>query len=321
MARRDVYQFDKIPVYKLADTVLLFTTNEEYFYQQCGVNARYIPMLINHKKQTEIVPITHRKLIVLWCGRLDNIKKNFTDALKIFKCIVRENNNIICYIVGSGKKIIMFYIKLYIYLNRLYNNVIYVPYTKNIELFYKIASVQLVTSSFESFSMVIAESKSFGVPLVTYELPMLDLLKDGKGYVSVKCHDIQAASKSILEIFNNKNYMEHLSREARESIEPFLNYDFDEEWAKLLADPCKKHFHNTVPAENIDNNCLFWNYMLTMYESGLRRINLTNYIKQTLILVIKITKLVLKPFLPIGSYRRFIVIKICQYFKSLFNFK
>ena len=314
-AQNKKFPFDRISVYKLADILLTLSSSENIFYKACGVNAYYMQNPIMNIQRTDITPVSLRKPIVLWCGRLSN-EKNFKEALRIFKILVNKENNITCYIVGSGSVKNNLYVSLFIHFYRLGGKVIHVPYTKNVEIFYKKASVHLVTSSFESFPMVVAEGKLYGLPLVSYELPNVELLKDGKGYVCITPHNIQDAAESILKIINNKEYALYLSNEARESIEKFLNFDLYKAWSEILENPIKQY--TMITEKDKKNLCLFWNTALSLYHEGLSsRPDKKQQLKQLLINIRASIKTQLFPVIPLGKRQRDILLKIYHYMKTI----
>ena len=309
MALNGYFPFNPTLVYKLADTVLTLSQNEMIFYRQCGVNTYYMPNPVVNLHTNMVHNKHEQNKVVLWCGRLYNEQKNYKDALKIFKNIILENDKVVCYIIGSGNKLDQIYVQLFILFNRLQNKIIHIPYTQNLNAWYQKADVHLVTSSFETFPMVIVESKAHGLPLVTYDLPVVELLKDGKGYVSVYPHDIVGASNAVLSILNSKEYAEQLSIEAFESIQPFLKFNLIDAWSKILEDPRKKQVQN-VSELNAENMRLFWCNTISMYHEGLaNRLSIKKYIK----LIIKV---ILKPILPENSIRRQYAVKLYHFFKK-----
>ena len=290
-----MYPFDRVAVYKLADILLTLSSSEETFYTLCGVNARYVPNPSADIIKSDIIPIKQRNLSVLWIGRLSN-EKNYKEALKIFKIIVDKYVNVKCYIVGSGGIRDNIFVDFFIKFNNLNDNIIHIPYTKDVEVFYKKTYVQLVTSSFESFPMVIVEGKLYGLPLVTYDLPTVELLKDERGIVRVESHNIQEAADAVLTILKNKEYAERLSNEARESIESFFQCDQEKIWSEIFKDPCKKYIK--IGEKDTENMSLFWSSLITMYHEGLvSKPSVRQQIK-TLI------KCILEIFFPVGSQRR-----------------
>ena len=315
-AQNKKYLFDRVTIYKIADILLTLSSSERLFYQTCGVNTLYIPNPIANIDRSNITPVLQREPIVLWVGRISK-EKNYKEALKIFKILVNKNNNITCHIVGSGSIKNNIYVRLFIYFNKLNKKIIYTPYTKDIDCFYKKASVLLVTSSFESFPMVVVEGKLYGLPLVTYELPTVEILKDNRGYVCIERHNIKEAADAVLKILEDKEYANCLSHEARESIEPFLHFYFEKKWSEILNNPSMQY----SKVEKIDSNnmCLFWKTLLSMYHEGLiSRPDFKEQFKEFIIDFKPVIKKLLTYLLPINSRRRNIVLNIYHSIKSLF---
>ena len=310
MALKAIYPFDRVAVYRLADILLTLSLSEECFYKLCGINTRYLPNPIKYIDKSEITPIDQRTPTVLWVGRISK-EKNYKDALKILKVVVNNNKDVVCYIVGSGGIKDNIYLNLFIKIHHLKNNIIHVPYTKDVDFFYKKASVHLVTSSCESFSMVIVEGKAYGLPLVTYDLPTLEVLKNGKGSVRIELHNIQEAADAVLKIIKNREYAKQLAHEARESIEPFLHFDQEKAWSEIFDIATRQ---STKVIENNEKNIsLFWHNLISMYNEGLFSRPST---KQKLKFLIK---RILTYFLPLGSLRRRIAIRI--YYSVILNKK
>ncbi len=266
------YSFSRPLVYALADTVLVLSRSEEYFYRQCGVNARYLPNPIP-TFHTEESP--HREdtapPVVLWLGRLDNGQKNYCEALQIFQKILAAEDRAVCYLVGSGEPQDNKFVRRFIAQHNLHDRLIHVPYTQDIARFYSMATVHLVTSTFESFPMVVAESRMAGLPLVTYEMPYLEMLREKKGYISVPRHDVQGAADAVLSILKDSAYALRLSQEARESIQPFLAVDLAGAWRDILEHPAQQH--GPLPSREERQLALtFWEHTLSMYNEGINKV-------------------------------------------------
>lgn len=266
------YPFSRPLVYALADTVLVLSRSEEYFYRQCGVNARYLPNPIP-TFHTEESP--HREdtapPVVLWLGRLDNGQKNYCEALQIFQKILAAEDRAVCYLVGSGEPQDNKFVRRFIAQHNLHDRLIHVPYTQDVARFYSMATVHLVTSTFESFPMVVAESRMAGLPLVTYEMPYLEMLREKKGYISVPRHDVQGAADAVLSILKDSAYALRLSQEARESIQPFLAVDLAGAWRDILEHPAQQH--GPLPSREERQLALtFWEHTLSMYNEGINKV-------------------------------------------------
>lgn len=305
------YPFTPPTVFQLASTVCVLSSTEAYFYQQYGVNARYLPNPIAALATEPSDTIFHQqdRPAVVWIGRLSE-EKNYKEALQVFKIISTNRNDIICYMIGSGDFSEKNYVKHFINKHKLQKNIIYIPYTLNVNQYYRSATVHLLTSSCESFAMVIAEGKIHALPLVTYALPWLELLKDGKGYISVHRHDMEGAASAVLSIISNSELRQRLSHEARESIQPFLQYDFAGAWKELLESP-QKIQPGVYQGENPSNMHILCDHIFSMYREGRRRNSSESLNKESIKRILKNLPLI-DSILPIGSRRREFVKKIIK---------
>lgn len=218
---------------KFSDKLLVLTTIDCNYYQTMGVNACYLPNPIQfslHQQPKETGKV------ILWSGRLDAYK-NYIDALRIMKLVVSVHPEAQLIMLGrefdqnSGNQVLQF-----IRNHHLEKNVHWFGAVPDVEKYYELANIFLMTSSFESFGMVIAESKSFGLPLVTYDMPYLEMLKDGKGYLNVPQGDIDAAADKICMLLEDETLYNRLSAEAKESAAAFLAFDQEQAWREIFAE-------------------------------------------------------------------------------------
>lgn len=309
------FPFNPPMVSMLAHTVCTLSSTEAYFYQQCGVNACYLPppVVALPDEPTDISPSSSNRPVVIWIGRLSE-DKNYKEALQIFKIICEQQHNILCYIVGSEDNKEHKYVQNFINRNKLQDNIIHIPYTQYINQYYKSSTIHLLTSSFESFSMVIAEGKMHALPLVTYALPWLELLKENKGYISVQPHDVKGAADAILTILNDEQLQQRLSHEALESIQPFLDYNLAGAWKELLESP-QKIQPGVFQGDSASKIQILWKYIFSMYIEGHRK-NSSEFSKEYIKKKLKSLPFI-NTLLPPASRRRIFVRNIT---KKLYNY-
>lgn len=257
-------------VYLLCDALIVLSRMEETFYQNMGVNAIYVP---NPIEPAPTVGDNNQEFvrdqdIVLWIGRLDAAVKNYRDALEIMKNLVNKRPNTLCYIVGGEfTRGSVSEVKRYIQRNNLSKSVFWYDHTLDVAPFYQKAKIHLVTSRMESFSMMIAESKAFGIPMVNFSLPYLELLGDQKGYVSIPQGDIDGATDAITEILDNPEKWKRLSDEALESIQTFTQFNLAEKWESIIQD-IESFCGSRTFTEKCRLNLLFWETMMGHLSEG-----------------------------------------------------
>ncbi len=259
---------DRPDIFKLADCVTVLSHVEESYWRAFGINAVYcpnpIPFQLQHRSVSQI-----EKHSILWVGHLDTTIKRVTDTIGIMKEVVNVIPDAKLYIVGDEyiyEDGVYELLQKSIEKNNLTANIILCGSTQNIEDYYKKTQIHLVTSASEVFPMTIAESKAYGVPLVMYDLPWLEICKDGKGFLSAHQGDKAQAAQNIISIMLDETLETKLQHEAQESLEPFLEFDLKSYWGEIFDNLFQKHV--SVPANG--NTELILRSMLQQYEYGMK---------------------------------------------------
>lgn len=69
--------------------------------------------------------------------------------------------------------------------------------------------------------MNLIEAKQYGIPVVLYELPYVELIKDQKGIIPVPQHSVKEAAEAIIELLCNDSKREALSLASEQSLDTF----------------------------------------------------------------------------------------------------
>lgn len=223
-------------VFKLCDIVLSLSENNARFYQLCGCNSYLVQNPIPDDLSSNNALSTLDTKHILWVGRLSP-DKNPMDALKVFRLVHEQQPDVILDIVGGddgGETISK--LKTYVLKYNLQNNVIFHGKKKQSEIedFYLNSFCVLLTSEMEGYSMVVLESKAYGLPLVMFELPYLTLCKEGKGILSAPIGNIEQLAENILLLLKNDYFRKSVGRAARESFDNFNAYDLQGNWKKII---------------------------------------------------------------------------------------
>lgn len=259
----------RAPIYRIADKMIVLSKTEQLYWTARGVSSEYIQNPIEDIQCDE-----RERTYILWLGRFDRNQKQYEDAIHIMQQVVSVCPDAIMHIVGNDftpgatenlEKLIDKF--------DLENNVKLLPFQKDVKELYEGAKIHLLTSAYESFPMTIIESKSYGVPLVLYEMPYLELLKDGKGYYSVPQGDRKQAAQKIIALLENPELCKEKSKEARESIQYFKEFDLESKWDTLI----KGIFTEKDATENnsvaIEDMNVIIETMLFHYEKGITKYN------------------------------------------------
>lgn len=223
-----------VSCYRQMDTVAALDRTDTIFLRMYGVNAIYVPNPICLSDQErEPWTFNEENKGILWVGRFSP-EKNIDDIIPIMKNVVRELPEAHLSVLGDAPTGELIRLQREINVNGLSKNISFLGFHANVQEYYKKAGVVIVTSSFEGFSYVIAESKWYGVPLVTYDMPYLELLRDGKGYAAVEHHDYKKMSENVVRLLKDTDLRRKTSKESYDSIEPFLRYDYKGIWRGII---------------------------------------------------------------------------------------
>lgn len=216
---------------KKCDTILSLTRVSQRFYELIGLRSLYIQNPIDPELIEEKVSGLTEKTVI-WIGRMIPEKKP-KDAIRIIELVKKKIPDIKLLMVGKGPEEAT--IRKMIEKNKLGKHVELIGYTKKVEEYYKKASVMLFTSMYEGFSMVLLESKAFGLPCVMYDLPYLSMVKDSAGIRVVEQGDVLTAADEITKILLNQKLCKDLGSQARKSLEEMYNSYSDSQWRDIFS--------------------------------------------------------------------------------------
>lgn len=232
-----------LPIFKILDGLVVLSKLEETYWKTFGIRSFYIENPFNEELKDK--NIEGVKDSVTWVGRLDIYSKQYFDVVETAAIVKESYPDVKFKMFGSGNQAKICELNQYIKRNGLEKNVHFCGYETDIASIYKNTRIQLVTSAYECFPMVIYESKILGIPLVMYELPYLELLKNKLGYRAVPNGDIQGLAKNICRVLDSPKLEKQLSNEARVSIQGFNNEQVGQKWA---------HFFYNIEEQIYDNS-------------------------------------------------------------------
>lgn len=240
MEKREVSKY-YASMYQIADKLVVLSETDKKFWQCLGCHCIYIQNPIEYSME-EIKEIQNEEKLrngrtIAWVGRLVQNPKRVFDVVPIMKKVIKQVPDAKLKLSGlATNKKDSFELKQLIQNNDLSEVIEICGYESDINKIYQEADILLLTSESESFCNVILESKIWGVPLVLYELPWLELLKKKKGYISVESKNTDAMAETIIELLNNEEKRQRLTEEAEESVEDYAKYDVYQGWNELFED-------------------------------------------------------------------------------------
>ncbi|KKL14639.1 hypothetical protein LCGC14_2513650 [marine sediment metagenome] len=217
--------------------------------EKMGINERKIKILpsgldteIYDKISKKITPKLENyfiskynisKPILLYVGRLIE-RKGCQFLLKALPSVIKKYPKLKCIIIGDGPQEKTFK-ELAIKLG-LKNNTIFTgylkPVSKELIFFYKIGDIQILPSSAESMPVSVMEGLYFGKNILITDLHFAKWISyNGKKlYIPLNPENIYDMSQKIINLLENKELREKLSKEGKEFIRENLSWN---ELAKL----------------------------------------------------------------------------------------
>lgn len=171
---------------------------------------------------------------VLSVGRLVRAK-GFDILLDIWAGISQKQNDWILQIVGSGEEQENLWYKVKDL--HLEEKVQMIPTVGNIEDYYRTASIYVSAARFEPWGLVLAEAKSFGLPIVCFDCPHgpKNIVRNGVDGDLIALNDSDDMKAKILLLMDDQELRKRYGRAAREDFEcRFSKRSIFNKWTELL---------------------------------------------------------------------------------------
>lgn len=170
--------------------------------------------------------------IVLAVGRLTYVK-GFDMLLEAWKDVVKNKPNWKLQIVGDGEE--SSNLKNFIHKEKLSDSVEMVGSVSSVKDYYENADIFCLSSRFEGFPMVLLETLSFGLPVVSFDCATgpEEILKDTNS-VLVAQNDIAMLSKELISLMDNREKRNIISKKSKEKAKQYHHIEIISKWEELL---------------------------------------------------------------------------------------
>ncbi|MCM1054534.1 MAG: glycosyltransferase [Bacteroides sp.] len=179
-------------------------------------------------------PLSDRSRSILFLCRLEKKHKRPDHAADIAELVVKRFPDAKMYIVGSGDEDYVKTLKKSVSKRGLDNNIFFVGFTKDVEKYYRECGVFLSCSSHEGAPMTLCEALSFGMPVVMYELPYLEIVKGNPGIISVPQNDKISAADAICRLFADDGLLKETGKKGKSFTKKMYSYDIGEKWEQIF---------------------------------------------------------------------------------------
>ena len=142
--------------------------------------------------------------------------KGIFDLIKIWKLVCREKPEARLGVIGKGEKEIMEEIKTKVENAGLKRNIKLLGFLEDDKAFgtIKASQVFVFPSREEGFGIAPLEAQALGLPAVAWNLPVFDEVFP-KGMIKLKMGQIEEFAEEVINLLNNKNFYQKLSKEAK----------------------------------------------------------------------------------------------------------
>ena len=220
-------------MYSMSDAVVtLSELDKRYVFGFTG-RAKYIPNPIGYDDNTPLSAYTPETLI--WVGRLVEDKRP-GDAIRAVNLVREKYPSVRLFIVGTGSHEMIDSLNDQIIKLGLEENVKLVGFTRDVERYYANASVFISTSVYEGFPTTFSEAFSFGVPIVTYEMPWLTFSQDGRGILPVEQGNYEALAQKVTELLDDPQRIRSVGADGRQKIREIAGADIAKAWDDLFRE-------------------------------------------------------------------------------------
>lgn len=190
-------------------------------------------------KLTNSIPPFESKLsnledkTILAAGRLVP-QKGFDLLIEAFAKIVDKVPDWKVKIFGAGKDKEM--LQDMIAERHLYNNVLLMGPTQEIEKELTRSSIYALSSRFEGFGMVIVEAMQCGVPVVSFDCPKGpgEIIAHNEDGILVEDGNIDAFADALLELIEDKNKRIKFGEKAVENVKRYTIDEIGKQWDSVL---------------------------------------------------------------------------------------
>lgn len=242
-ASRNLSPIDQAAIYSICDGVIALTEcDKKYISSYNKITTAILNPLTFNANNIKNIYNTNNNII--WCARIA-AQKQPLDVVEAIKIVAKIIPDVKLYMVGGAENSqYVNELKNLINKYKLEDNICVVGFTNNVEDYYRKCSLMVHTAEYEGYGLVLAEGLFWGLPIVCYDMPYLQFIEDGRGFITVQQGDYNNLAAQIIKVLTNEQYKNQKINEVKEHVKALcrLELDIAEKWKDFfkLINSCRK---------------------------------------------------------------------------------
>ena len=200
----------------------------DYLFKRWGIRSFYLDNFVTYDYDF-VIPSDLSEKIILMVGRANSKNKRFNLGIEAMKFIIKEVPDSQLNIISQSKPKKL---KKLIQSLNLEENVKFAPFTLSPALYFENASLHIFPTNYESFGLVLCETKIYGIPNILLGLNYVSIAKGGT--IIIYDDKPESLANEAIKILKNKRYRKKLGKEARKSMKKFNNGMLLLKWVQLI---------------------------------------------------------------------------------------
>ncbi|MBQ3704993.1 MAG: glycosyltransferase [Clostridia bacterium] len=219
---------------RLADAVAVLNRMDVQYYRRANRNVYWIP---NPRGRMNVPDAGERRVgnHVLWCGRISP-EKDPVSAVRAFALVHEAMPEARLTLVGGSNSGEWYpgIVKREIDRLNLSECVTMTGMVHDVEKYYGQADVLICTSEYEGFGLTLMEAAEFSLPIVTFDMPYLEILRRVPAIQRVPQKNKKALAERILRLLRDGGERIRLGNSVRDQMAEIEDMDLAELWRAVL---------------------------------------------------------------------------------------
>jgi len=222
-----------IEIVKGFDLIITMGSSAKKFFESKGVNAQIWIASGGISKSKFCKSKGEAQYDFVFVGRLAPIKR-IDILINSINILQRKGLNVTVAIIGDGE--LMAQLKREVEDLGITNSVKFMGARSDIEYWYSISKIFVLTSDSEGLSLALIEAMMSGLPAIVSDVGDLgDIVDDGVNGFLVRSRDPSAFASSMHELLTNLDLYQKFSHMAIRSAENFSIENATKKWGEILA--------------------------------------------------------------------------------------